>query len=54
MRHQVVKYISAYDVKIFDNFDYPKHVESIILRISKPTMNKQIGTLETISPINQE
>ena len=42
-RHQVVRYISAYDVKSFDDFDYPKHVESLILRISKPRMNKQIG-----------
>jgi len=46
MRHQVVKYISAYEVKIVDNLDYPKHVESLILRISKPIMNKQIGILD--------
>jgi hypothetical protein len=45
-----VKYISAYEVKIFDNFDYPKHVESLILRISKPRMNKQIGILDRAYP----
>ena len=50
MRHQVVKYISAYEVKEFENFDYPKHVESIILRISKPIMNKQIGVLNKVYP----
>lgn len=49
-RNQVVKYISAYDIKSFDTFDYPKHVESLILRISKPRMNKQIGILEEAFP----
>ena len=49
-RHQVVRYISAYDVKSFDDFDYPKHVESLILRISKPRMNKQIGILDRAYP----
>jgi hypothetical protein len=49
-RYEVVKYISAYDVKIFDGFDYPKHVESLILRISKPAMNKQIGILARAYP----
>ena len=50
MRHQVVKYISAYDVKSLENFDYPKHVESLILRVSKPRMNKQIGILDRAHP----
>jgi len=49
-RHSVVRYISAYDVKIVNGFDYPKHVESLILRISKPTMNKYIGRLEAAYP----
>lgn len=49
-RYEVVNYISAYDVKLFDNFDYPKHVESLILRISKPLMNKQIGLLSKAYP----
>jgi len=46
MRHQIIRYISAYDVKSFESFDYPKHVESLILRVSKPVMNKQIGILD--------
>jgi hypothetical protein len=53
-RHQVVRYISAYDVKSFDDFDYPKHVESLILRISKPRMNKQIGILDAAFPKPEE
>ena len=52
--HQVVRYISAYDVKSFDDFDYPKHVESLILRISKPRMNKQIGILDAAFPKPEE
>ncbi len=49
-RYSVVRYISAYDVKVVNGFDYPKHVESLILRISKPTMNKNIGRLEAAYP----
>ena len=49
-RYKVVRYISAYDVKVINGFDYPKHVESLILRISKPTMNKQLGRLEPAYP----
>jgi hypothetical protein len=49
-RHEVVRFVSAYDVKMFENFDYPKHVESLILRISKPIMNKQIGLLSKAYP----
>ena len=45
-RHQIVKYISAYDVGVSDWFDLPRHVESLLLRISKPPLNKQIGYLE--------
>lgn len=45
-RSDVVKYISAYDVGNSDWMDYPKHVESLILRISKPRLNKVIGSLE--------
>ena len=41
-----MKYISAYDVGSSNWIDYPKHVESLILRISKPILNKQIGFLE--------
>lgn len=45
-RYEVVKYISAYDVGVSDWMDYPKHVESLILRISKPVLNRRIGLLE--------
>lgn len=41
----VVHYISAYDVAGKDHADYPKHVESLILRIKKPRLNKQLGGL---------
>jgi len=49
-RYHVVRYVSAYEVKIVNGFDYPKHVESLLLRISKPIMNKQIGHLEPAYP----
>jgi len=46
LRTQIVKYISAYDVGTVRWSDFPKHVESLILRISKPILNKNIGNLE--------
>nr|WP_067287224.1 hypothetical protein [Marinobacterium profundum] len=49
-RYEVVRYISAYDVGESNWIDYPKHVESLILRISKPRLNKQIGYLEKAFP----
>ncbi|EGR1145895.1 TPA: hypothetical protein N2828_004453 [Vibrio parahaemolyticus] len=49
-RFELVKYVSAYDVATNDHWDYPKHVESLILRISKPRLNKQIGILEQAYP----
>lgn len=45
-RYELVRYISYYQVRKFDFFDYPRHVESLILRISKPALNKNIGTIE--------
>lgn len=45
-RSEIVRYISAYDVGNSNWLDYPKHVESLILRISKPLLNKNIGCLE--------
>lgn len=45
-RYQIVRYVSAYDVGSSEWLDYPKHVESLILRISKPPLNKVIGRLE--------
>lgn len=53
-RYNLVRYISAYDVATHDWWDYPKHVESLILRISKPPLNKQIGTLEEAFPNKEE
>jgi hypothetical protein len=44
-RKEVVRYISAYDVGSTSFDDYPKHVESLLLRISKPSFNKNIGSL---------
>ncbi|MBU2786255.1 hypothetical protein HAP93_10865 [Acidithiobacillus ferriphilus] len=44
-RTEIVKYISAYDVGAVKWNDFPKHVESLILRISKPLLNKNIGSL---------
>lgn len=49
-RVEVVRYISAYDVGDLAWDDYPKHVESLILRISKPPLNKNIGHLERARP----
>lgn len=45
-RKEVVRYISAYDVGTSSFDDYPKHVESLLLRISKPPLNKNIGSLD--------
>jgi len=45
-RHEIVRYISAYDVGKSNLLDFPKHVESLILRISKPILNKNIGHIE--------
>ncbi|OGS75054.1 MAG: hypothetical protein A2Z94_06845 [Gallionellales bacterium GWA2_55_18] len=45
-RMEIVKYISAYDVGAVKWSDFPKHVESLILRISKPLLNKNIGGLK--------
>jgi hypothetical protein len=44
-RIEVVRYVSAYDVGSAKWDDFPKHVESLLLRISKPRLNKNIGFL---------
>ena len=49
-RVEVVRYISAYDVGDVTWNDYPKHVESLLLRISKPPLNKNIGYLGRARP----
>lgn len=45
-RFDVVRYISAYSIPTSDHADYAKHVEGLILRISKPRLNKNLGTLQ--------
>jgi hypothetical protein len=45
-RFDVVRYISAYSVPPSEHADYAKHVEGLILRISKPRLNKNLGTLQ--------
>ena len=51
-RHEVVRYVSAYHVSVYHvgktSSDYSKHVESLILRIAKPPLNKTIGYLEKL------
>ena len=49
-RFELVRYVSAYDVEMNDHWDNPKHVESLILRVAKPRLNKQIGILEQATP----
>lgn len=44
-RGDLVTYLSAYHVPGSSHRDHPKHVESLLLRISKPPLNKQIGKL---------
>jgi hypothetical protein len=44
-RLDVVRYISAYSIPTSDHFDYAKHVEGLVLRISKPRLNKNLGKL---------
>ena len=51
-RLDVVHYISAYYVQASIFEDYAKHVESLILRISKPVLNANIGKLQKAEPWN--
>ena len=48
-RWELVTYFSAYSVSAHSHRDHPKHVESLILRISKPPLNKQIGVLSKVA-----
>ena len=45
--YEVVRYISAYYVGETHVIDYPKHVESLILRIAKPPLNTNEGELKS-------
>ncbi len=47
-RWSVVRYISAYYVGGSSSFDYPNHVESLMLRISRPRLNTNVGRLEEL------
>ena len=47
-RWSVVRYLSAYYVGGSSSFDYPNHVESLMLRISRPRLNTNVGGLETL------
>ena len=53
-RSELVSYISAYHVGNYSHIDYPKHVESLILRIAKPSLNKNIGLLYAAIPKKPE
>jgi hypothetical protein len=45
-RLDMVRYVSAYYVPSSDFTDYARHIESLILRISKPVLNKNVGRLQ--------
>lgn len=50
MRWQAVRYVSAYEIPSVDHLDYPKHVEALVLRLSKPIGNKILGRLNRALP----
>jgi hypothetical protein len=49
LRWELVTYFSAYFIPSSMHRDHPKHVESLMLRISKPPLNKQIGKLSKVT-----
>ena len=49
LRWELVIYFSAYFIPSSMHRDHPKHVESLMLRISKPPLNKQIGKLSKVT-----
>lgn len=44
-RWQATRFISAYEIPHVDHLDYPRHVEALVLRLSKPVGNKVLGRL---------
>ena len=44
-RWEATSYVSAYEIPQVEHLDYPKHVEALTLRLSKPIGNKVLGTL---------
>lgn len=53
-RWEAVRYVSAYEIPIIEHLDYPKHVEALVLRLSKPIGNKILGKLERSAPPKEE
>ncbi len=54
-RWEATAYVSAYEIPSVEHLDYPKHVESLTLRLSKPVGNKVLGTLNhSRAPIETE
>ena len=51
--HEVVGYFSAYEIRGRAWAGYPKYIESLILRISKPPINENIGYLERLEPLEE-
>ncbi|WP_369977402.1 hypothetical protein [Xanthomonas bundabergensis] len=49
-RWQAVSFVSAYEIPPVEHLDYPKHVEALVLRLSKPVGNKVLGSLQKSSP----
>lgn len=49
-RWQAVRYVSAYEIPNVDHLDYPRHVEALVLRLSKPVGNKVLGKLNLALP----
>ena len=49
-RLTMIRYVSAYRVNKSEFEDYAKHVEALILRIRKPPLNVNSGSLEKAEP----
>lgn len=49
-RWQATEFVSAYEIPAVAHLDYPKHVEALVLRLSKPVGNKVLGKLNKSSP----
>jgi hypothetical protein len=49
-RWELVTRVSAYEVPEVDHLDYPKHVEALILRLSKPAGNRCSANLPANYP----
>jgi len=49
-RWEVACFASAYEVPSIEHLDYPRHVESLVLRMSKPSGNKILGKLNFAAP----